>query len=255
MNNEDNNTSQLEDAEKLKEIPKWTRRYAENRTLTLLVFMVIILLFSMATCPLAFGIAMFQKGKMALGLVCIAVVVALYIVYAVLIIRKFGGKNRGRLDQLIDHWIYGREGTASIAKIESSKKMKWVSLAVSVVSFGLVIGTMNLGMKGYIAAKYIQPVMALYYVPHMVFLWYFSQRPKFGPVMLLWPTLYTMHAILIIVGVPIFFTGQFGVVLNMFLPWFGYGVLTYVIGHLYGQYALKKLKDIAHLDGGPASGV
>jgi len=255
MNNEHNNKSQIEDAEKIKEIPKWTRRYAENRTLTLLVFMVIILLFSMAACPLAFGIAMFQKGKMALGLVCIAVVVALYIVYAVLIIRKFGGKNRGRLDQLIDHWIYGREGTTSISKPEVTKKKKWLEIAIAIVFMICLIGTMNLGMRGYISVKYIQPVCALFCVPYAVFFWYFYQQPKMGPIYLLFPVLYAIHAILIVVGIPIFFTGNFGVVLNMLLPMIGYGLLPFIIGHFYSRYALKKLKDIAHLDGGSPNGV
>lgn len=251
MNREQNNKPQEHNTEKLKEIPKWVRKYAQNRTLTLLVHMVIILLFSMGTSfSLACGIVAFQKGNMILVSICIALLVATLICLGLVIVRakKSGGIN-------IERWIYGREGDVSIVKPKSGKKMKWVTCAISVVSFGLLIGTMNLGMKGYIAAKYIQPVMALYYVPHMIFLWYSSQKPKFGPVMLLWPILYTMHAILIIAGVPIFFTGQSGVLLNMFLPWFGYGLLTYVIGHFYGRYALKKIKDVAHLEGGAADGV
>jgi hypothetical protein len=241
----------LQDTEKLKEIPKWTRRYAQNRTLTLLALVVITLLFSIGTAfTLALGIAAFQKGNMILASICIVVLIATLICLGLVIIRakKSGGIN-------IERWIYGRKGTVSIPKPELTKKEKWLESAVSVVSFGLFIGTIYLGMKGYISAKYIQPVMALYYVPYMVFMWYFSQKPKFGPVMLLWPILYTIHAILIIAGVPIFFTGQYGVVLNIFLPWSGYGFLTYIIGHFYGRYALKKLKDITHLDGDLPNGV
>lgn len=86
----------------------------------------------------------------------------------------------------------------------------------------------------------------MYLVPFLVFL-YLWQRPKVGPISLLWPILYGIHAILIVAGVPILFKGDIGVPLNMLLPVFGYGVLTFIIGHLYSRYALKKLKTTAHL--------
>ena len=109
-----------------------------------------------------------------------------------------------------------------------------------------VIGSVFLGMKDFIKIKYMQPVSALYVVPFMVFL-YFWQRPKIGHLALLWPTLYGIHAVLIVVGVPILFTGNL-IPLNMILPVFGYGFLTYIIGHIYSRYALKKLKEAAHLE-------
>ena len=82
---------------------------------------------------------------MVLGLAGIAVFVAILICQGLVISRakKSGGIN-------IERWIYGRKGEVSIPKSESTKKKKWLELAVAVISFGLVIGTMNLGMKGYI---------------------------------------------------------------------------------------------------------
>jgi hypothetical protein len=95
----------------------------------------------------------------------------------------------------------------------------------------------------------MQPVSALYCVPFMVFL-YFWQRPKVGFLMLLWPALYAIHAILIVAGVPIVFAEESKFFsLNMLIPTFGYGFLTSVIGHIYSRYALKKLKTAAHLQG------
>jgi hypothetical protein len=94
--------------------------------------------------------------------------------------------------------------------------------------------------------------MALFVVPFNVYL-YFMQRPRLGPVLLICPILYTIHAILIIAGVPIFFSGTFAVPLNMLLPII-YTLLTYMIGHLYSRYALKKLKGLAHLEGATANG-
>ena len=107
-------------------------------------------------------------------------------------------------------------------------------------------------MKGYIAFKYLQPISVLYMVPFFVFE-YFRLRPRVGLLALLCPILYTIHAILILASVPIFFTGYMGI-WNLFIPLIGYSFLVYVIGHVYSRYALKKLKSIAHLDGAAANG-
>jgi hypothetical protein len=91
----------------------------------------------------------------------------------------------------------------------------------------------------------MQPVSALYVVPFLVFL-YLWQRPIISSLALLWPILYAIHAILVVAGVPIQF-GKPWIFLNMLIPVFGYGFLTYMIGHLYSRYALRRLKTAAHL--------
>ncbi|GAI06202.1 unnamed protein product, partial [marine sediment metagenome] len=116
-----------------------------------------------------------------------------------------------------------------------------------------ILGVNHLCMVGYIAFKYQQPLMALYFVPAFVFEYFLLLRPKVGPLVLLWPILYAIHAILIVAGVPIFFTGNLGI-LNMPVPLIGYAFLAYVIGHLYSRYALKKLKGLTHLEGEAANG-
>ena len=133
-----------------------------------------------------------------------------------------------------------------------SGKMKYLDILVGIVYMVCLLGSMELAMLGYIPVKYILPLMALFVVPFNVYL-YFMQRPRLGPVHLICPILYAVRAILIIAGVPIFFTGTFAVPLNMFLPII-YTLLTYMIGHLYSRYALKKLKAITHLEGGTANG-
>jgi len=255
MNSKQHNKPQDQNTEKLKEIPKWTRKYAQNRTLTVFVYLLIVSLIGMLiTVPLLILFVAFLKRNTPLALVGIVVLIAVLIFYVIFLL-KFGGKNRGRIDQLIVQWIYGREGTASIPKPELTKKKKWLDLAAVMVWGSLFIGTMYLGMENFIQAKYVQPISALYCVPYMVVSWYFWQSPKMGPILLLSPILYAIHAILIVAGVPIFFTGQIGAAVNMSLPLMGYGFLSYVIAHFYSRYALKKLKDIAHIDGDSSNGV
>ena len=133
-----------------------------------------------------------------------------------------------------------------------TKKKKWFNIVVALVVFICVIGSYHLTKEGFISFKYLQPVTALYFVPFLVFQ-YSMQRPRLGPLLLICPILCTIHAILIIVGTPIFFTGSFGI-LNQSLPLFAYTFLAYLIGHIYSRWALKKLKGITHLEGDEANG-
>ncbi len=246
--------------EKLKEIPKWARRYAQNRTLTILVLLAMTGLFGMFVAvivgfPLALAATGFWKGNMAMGCVGTAVLVAVLaalVKFYIFMFAKFGGKNKGLLDQIIDRRIYGHEGIASMPMPKLSKKRKRLDIIAGIVYMICLLGSMELGMLGYIEVKYFLPLMALFVIPFGVYQ-YFILKPRLGPVLLLFPIFYAIHAILIIAGVPIYFTGTFAVPLNMFLL-IVYTLLTYAIGHIYSRYALKKLKGLTHLEGDTANG-
>ncbi|HIJ69874.1 MAG TPA: hypothetical protein HPP87_00755 [Planctomycetes bacterium] len=256
------NISQDQNTEKLKEIPKWTRKYAQNRTLTIIVLMAMIMLFSMLFAGgmaflLVLATAGFRKGNMVLvcvGIAASVAVLAAMLIFLIITLKKFGGKNRGMLDQMIDQRIYGKEGTVSVPVPKSSKKKMCLEIVTAVIFFICFFGTWNLAVKGYIAYKYLQPVSALYFVPYMFCGWYFFQSPRIGPIYLLHPMLFAIHAILIVAGVPMFFTTENFCIFSVCLPYIGYGFLAYVIGHIYNRYALKKLKGISHFQGEAADG-
>ena len=260
MNIKQDNKSQDQDTEKLKEIPKWTRRYAQNRTLTIIVLMAMIMLFSMFVAglvgfSLSLAVAGFRKGNIILGCVGIAVLVSTLTsisIFLIIFLKKFGGKNRGLIDQLIEQRIYGKEGTVSMPMPKSSKKKICLEIVGAVIFFICLFGSWHLAIKGYIAYKYLQPVSALYIVPFVVCGWYFWKSPRMGPIYLLYPILYAVHAILIVAGVPIFFTTENFCIFSICLPMLGYGFLPLIIGHLYSRYALKKLKALTHLEEGVA---
>jgi hypothetical protein len=263
MNSKQNNKSQDQNTEKLKEIPKWTRKYARNRTLTPYVHILIITLVSMmaVVVPLSLVIVAFEKGNMILACVSIIALAAI-LTGLIFSVSKYGGKNKGwiyqRINQWIyqriDQWIYGKEGTASMPEPQLTKKKKRIEFVVGAVGIICIIGTIYFGMEGYISFKYIQPVTAIYFVPFEVYE-YFLRRSRFGLLVLICPILYTIHAILIIAGVPIYFTGDSGIIRNMFLPVAGYTFLAHVIAYLYSRYALKKLKGLTHLEGEAANEV
>ena len=240
MNTQENQVPQ--NAEKLKEIPKWTRRYAQNRTIPVLIALAINLcLFAGIALPSYFGSKAYRSGNLVLFWICIFVLAVAMISLAFFCVPKWGGKFIERISRR----LYSREGNVLISVSETIKKKQWVGYVVAMVFGSCVFISVILGVLGHLSIKYMQPVSALYVVPFLVFL-YFWQRPIISPLALLWPALYAIHAILVVAGVPIQFGGPL-VFLNMLIPIGGYGILCCLIGHVYSRYALKKLKTAAHL--------
>lgn len=226
--------------EKLREIPKWMRRYTQNRTIPFLVAMVIFLLLFTAICvPSYLGGRAYRAGNMLAFWICIFFLVVACAALIFFSVPKWGSK----LIEKIARWLYGDEGVTTLPPPARIKKHPWVGWVVGLVFAFCVVGSVQLGIRGYIPIKYMQPVSAIYCVPFMVFLavW---QRPVVGPLSLLWPILYALHAILVVVGVPIQFNRPW-IFLNMLIPVAGYGILCGLIGHIYSRFALRKLKTLA----------
>ena len=234
------------DTEKLKEIPKWTRKYAQNRVLPVLISLLIFTsIIAGIAIPSYFGGKAYQAGNMVLFRICFFVssIAAVFaVIYSIVFsVPKWGGNFIERISQR----IYGAEGNVSISEPEAMKKNKWLGYVVGMIFISCLIVYAILGSKGFFPIEYKQPISALFVVPFLVF-FYCWQRPKVSPIRLLWPILYAVHAILIVIGAPILFKEDLSP-WNVRLPLFGYGFLTYIIGHLYSRYALKKLKTAAHL--------
>jgi len=242
MNSKQHSKSHDQNAEKLKEIPKWTRKYAQNRTIPVLIALSInSCIFAGIVIPSYFGGKAYRSGNLILFWICIFVLAVAMISLAFFCIPKWGGKFIGRISQR----LYNREGNVLISVPETIKKKLWIGYVVAMIFGSCILGSVILGFMGYFTIEYMQPISAVYVVPFLVFL-YRWQRPIVSPIMLLWPILYAIHAIGIVAGAPIVFSGNL-IPLNMIVPVFGYGLLTFLIGHLYSRYALKKLKTAAHL--------
>lgn len=119
-------------------------------------------------------------------------------------------------------------------------------------AFGVSTGALVVvGLLGHIPIKYMLPVSALYIVPFLVVL-FMLMRPAVGLLTLLWPALYAAHAILIVAGAPIVFTGKW-TGLNMLIPVAGYGLLSALVMRIRGRFALSRLKRLAGTQ--PAGGI
>jgi hypothetical protein len=235
-----------QDMEKIREIPKWSRKYAQNRSLTILILLgMCVLIGFFAVVPLLLILAGLFYRNIILVFVGVIALVA-FIVFYKSLFKKYGGENRGLIDQLIDRKIYGKDGVASMPIPKRNKKTESIGIVFAVVFCVCMLANVILCVEGYISIKYMQPISVLYVIPFLVFQ-YYDLRPKVGPLILISPVLYTIHAILIVTDVPIYyFSGALGF-LNILLPIYAYTSFAYLISHIYSRYALKKLKTVAHL--------
>ena len=245
MNNKQNNKSQDQNTEKLKEIQKWTRRYAENRTLPFLLGMLTNLFFFAAIgFPSYFGGKAYRSGNLLLLWICI---LSLMIVIPALIfccIPKWGGKY---YEKLIGR-LYRNEGQVTLANPKKTKKEQTAGWIAGLLLGVCVMISIIMVVLCKIPIKYMQPVSAICFIPLLIAIGIW-RPPSVNPVgflVWLWPTLYVIHAILIVAGVPIVFDKPW-IALNMLIPLAGYAILCALLGHIYSRYALKKLKTAAHL--------
>jgi hypothetical protein len=223
-----------------REMGKLARSYAQNRSLGVSVFMVIILILYVAiggSCY--FGGMAYRYGQWGLFCVCIAILIVALAGTVYLSVPRWGSKLVTRITER----LYVGEGNAQLSCPMSGGR-KLVGWCLAATFFICIQAAVVLGFLDVFPEKYMQPISAIYFVPFVVGIW-LLQRPTLGPIMLLWPTLYALHAILIIAGVPILFVGRWDS-LNMLIPTFGYGLIASLIAHIYSRIQLRRLRCITH---------
>ncbi len=219
-----------------RKISKWARTYAQNRSLGMVVFQVIYLILSAAIAvPSYFGGVAYRDGQWLIFLVCLAILIAAMATVVYFSVPKWGGKLMERISER----LYAGEGSARLATACTPGRM-WVSGFLCGIFLLCVLSSVVLGLLGFLPEQYMQPISAIYVVPFLLGLWLIL-RPTAGPILLLWPALYTLHAVLILAGIPILFSGPWDY-LNMLIPTCGYGLLVGLIAHLYSRFALRRLR-------------
>lgn len=231
--------SSLENSQDSRRISKWARRYAQNRSLGVVVGLVIflVLVFAIAV-PSYFGGSAYRSGQWLLFWGCLAILAAAMVALVCFSMPWWGGKI---IDRIVKR-LYAGEGTAQVGPA-CTRRPRWLGGILGATFGTCILAAVVLGLLGFLPERYMQPISAIYTVPFLVGLWLLI-RPSAGPIFLLWPALYALHAVLILAGVPILFSGRWGG-LNMLIPTAGYGLLTGMVSHLYSRFALRRLRSMA----------
>ncbi len=220
----------------LREISVWSRRYAQNRSVPVLVS---LLLFTVVFGAIGGSSYLVGWSYLAGHRALVAPAVALLALALALWIWSMTPASAHFIRRISDR-AYRGEGEATLSAGGPPRRL---DRAVA-VAFGVSIGvSVALGVAGIIPLRYMQPVSALYSVPFLLYLCR-RQRRMIGPLAYLWPILYATHAVLLLLGAPIYFSGPLQT-LNMLVPTIGYGLLAALAGHLYSRFALRKLRRLA----------
>jgi hypothetical protein len=228
METEQNQVPQ--NAEKLKEIPKWAKRYAESRTAPLIIFsMVSIVCFGMVSL----SVYCFLKGKFVLAAIMVVLYVAGFLYFVITCDRH-------------EARYFSKTGIPQSESVKQIRKFLPLPLMLFVVI------DVIMEQRGVFPHHLSVPISAVYVCPLLIFAnWRWARGSFIG---YLWAALYGGWAIAILFKVPFLTFSEGGVRLmnpgdEMYLAAPVTGVITGLVAYIYSRYALKKLKTAAHLQG------
>ena len=229
-----------DEQERSQEIARLTRTYAQNRSLGVVIgLLVFAVQFAAISLLSYFGAVAYRDGNQLLFWTCMVALVPVLATLVYMSVPRWGGRRL----QALTRRLYP-EGSVSISVPDQQRRQR-IALVTAVVFGCCVLASVLLGFYGIIPPKYAQPVSALYVVPFLVGLT-FLMRPAVSYVSLLWPILYGLHALLIVVGVPIVFTEPWES-MNTVLPVIGYGLIAALVNHAYNRHALHTLRQTSRI--------
>ncbi len=242
----------------VRDIPKWVRRYLENRAIlpTLLVATLFSALFSaLFAGVLAFiiwgPIILLHRLFSLAGYDLRGPIACVWVGGVALLVTWLLVRHRGRYAEILravgrktGNWMIRRAGHATPLPAKTVKRSPhWLPYGMIIV---VVAPVLMIGRGEWLPPQYWQPLTALLWVP---LLSYGIVRPMRGEpapsrLLLLWPALYGLHAVLIMTGLPIYVTGEYPVLANYGL-FIGYGVVAGLAAHIYSRVALRRLRALA----------
>ncbi len=223
----------------VREISKWAQRYAQNRTLPMVVFLGIFVFgFCMFGGLSYLTVWAYVNGNRVMAGASILALCAFAVWW--LWFSFVGGT---RIMRRISERLYRGEGSVSVGLPLGPEATRPPPTLIGFVFMFCVLASVGLGLLGFLPIRYMQPISALYVVPFMLYLG-MRLRPVGSPFICLWPALYGIHAILDVAGVPIRFWGEMRA-LDVFVPMIGYGLIAAIAGHIYSRFALRRLRALA----------
>jgi len=215
-------------------IALWASRYARSRTISFLVQWVLVV-FMVAVIGVAAGLtsSAYEQGNLGVFTLSVALMGVVFLVMAWFSLSQWGAD----LVWTVTMWLYGKEGYAEASGREPMPP--WLTaLGGGLVAYHLV-GAILVSF-GLLRLQWLQPFSALYMTPYLCAL---IVRQRLGWWAWIWPTLYGLHAVALLAGLPMRFPPPWRL-LDLIVPVFGYGLLAILAGHVYSRYALRRLKQL-----------
>jgi hypothetical protein len=145
--------------------------------------------------------------------------------------------------------LYESDGQVVVPGVPRAYRV-WTQIIV-ILAAALMIVTPMLVQAIHVSARYLQPVVAAYMVP-VLFALHTRRGMMGGPLMLLWPVLYALHALLLLAGVPL--PAPQDAMMNALVPLSAYGAVAILASHAYSRYALRRLRRLAKVPGDSVTG-
>lgn len=225
--------------DQLRDIPRWTRRYAKNRTLYLLVSLGIFLAGAgLSYAVIRLNVYAYRSENLPLTWITL---VAVWVFLGALLWFTFWGARR--FVPGLTKWLYRGEGRVSVDGAETGVSPRVPALS-GLVMLLLLVGQLLLTQRGLLPLRYAQPISAVYAVPCMLYVGRKLRAQPRSPFMFLWPVLYGLHGLLILAGVPISFGGE-RAIFDIFWMVPAYGFIAALAGHIYSRLALRRLRTLA----------
>jgi len=220
----------------LRDIPKWAGRYAQNRTLRIVVALGIVL--AGAGVFLGLGYLSAWTFRSENRLLIWASLAALWAFVGWWLWFSFVGA--ARLIPRITQRLYRADGSVSMGGAPDTELPQVPNLAICVLLL-FAVAHMFLTQRGALPERYLQPISVLYAVPFMLWVGLKLRPSPRSPFMFLWPALFVIHGVSIVAGVPI----SRGIAFDIFVPTVGYGLIAALAGHIYSRVALRRLRALA----------
>lgn len=230
----------------LRQLPLWTRRYARNRTLGVIVSLLAFAMGFGAIGALSWLVA--QAGR-AHSIPLVVLAGTALLAFCGLWIWLSLGAMTPYLVRAT-RWLYRHEGDVTLCPLPATTAPRRQGLAAALL-VGLPLVALIVA-AAYLPPRYHQPLTALWAIPFLTGVWWL-QRGQMTPLLLLWPALYAAHAVLILAGVPLTFSGPLQA-LDILVPMVGYGLLTGLVAHLYSRYALARVRWLGRAAKGEGGG-
>lgn len=231
----------ITEADNSRALSRWTARYATSRALPALVGLVVSTIMFVALFVMwrALGES-YRAGNGVLFWILIPLLLILHVLLVWMSVPRWGG----RWMQELGLRYYRQEGdVAAEGPLPRSRMMRIGKIVVTM--YGVAIVThVGLGLADVLPIETMQPISALYVLPFTCFLAWATR----SYMMLLFPILYGLHAILVVAGVPIQVEGPLAPMINLMGPMAGYMAFAALVGHLYNRIALAQVKHYAHAD-------